>query len=383
MAITIKSFDEVYNLLKNRLQSQFIDADFKEGSFNDVLFGSVSLAYQQIQSLLLDRFSKTFFDNSLTIGDDLELLAIDRFGEGASRPQPSIAFGIIEVTRTSDNTEDIVITSGTEVTNGNIKFTVKSDVTIGAAIPSGNVVIEALETGIDGNIAANNSAWEISGVEDVTITNVDPLQGGANLATDEEYKDFIKEFVQSIKDGTADGLEGTARRINGVSDARIIRRLVDVGTLDSSGNLETGNRLYKFKTVAMILYVSGVGGAANAELLRVVKEKVEEQLSSGEFLDIQASGIIPVDITVTITFKSTSEAIELSQNPTEIRNAIINYINTIAIGENFDVSNFQSNFAALNGYSDEINTFIVSTPTGDIVTSANEKLVARDITINL
>lgn len=382
MAIVPKSFDDIYLIAKNRLQSRFPNSDFNEGSFNDILVGSFALAYQELQALMLERFSKTFFENPLTSGTDLEILAIDHFGEGAARPLAKPAFGILTITR-GDNADEISIVKGQEFQTADQVFLAKDDVQILADSASGSVFVEAQLPGEAGNIGSGTDDWGSPGLTGVEITNTNAMQGGRETLGDEDYRVFIKEFVQSIQDGTAQGLEGTARIVNGVQDARVIRRLVDVGTLDNTGALETGANLFKFKAIRLILYVAGEGEVASPAVLEVVKERVSNQLSAGEFLFVQAAGIVIVNITAKLTFHSTNDALALAENTQVLKEAFENYINDLPIGDDFSITDLQDNYATNNGWYDLISSVEVSLPAGDIVTKENEKAIPGTIKITV
>ena len=70
MALSPKSFQEVYNIVRTKIESVYPDADFNEGSFNDLYAGAIALVYQEQQAYALDQFRKTFFQNLNNTGED-------------------------------------------------------------------------------------------------------------------------------------------------------------------------------------------------------------------------------------------------------------------------------------------------------------------------
>lgn len=53
MAVRPRSYIDIYNLIKSIIQSpNRPDADFTEGSYNDIMTGAYALGYQEHQKLL-------------------------------------------------------------------------------------------------------------------------------------------------------------------------------------------------------------------------------------------------------------------------------------------------------------------------------------------
>ena len=109
MPLAPKSFQDVYKIIRTKIESNYPDADFNEGSFNDLYAGAISLAYQELQALSMEQFKKTFFQNPANRGQDLETLAVDHFHEGAMRPQAQKALGSITITRKERTSDPDII----------------------------------------------------------------------------------------------------------------------------------------------------------------------------------------------------------------------------------------------------------------------------------
>ena len=152
----------------------------------------------------------------------------------------------------------------------------------------------------------------------------------------------------SLSDGTVAGLEGAARTIPGVDFARCVKKLVDVGTLNNAGNLEASPK--KFKAVELTMYVAGENGAVNNVILNTVKEKVAEQLSAGETINIISATVQEINPKLKITFAGSAEGIQLSQNEDELISAIRNYVNGLAIGTGFTALDMVRDFANQNNW---------------------------------
>lgn len=377
MPLAPKSFQDVYKIIRTKIESNFPNADFNEGSFNDLYAGAISLAYQELQALSMEQFKKTFFQNPANRGQDLETLAVDHFHEGAMRPQAQKALGSIEITREAGNVDEISISEGDVFTSNEQDFVATEDVTILGANASGVVQLEAVEAGTAGNIQANQ-AWKTS-LEDVTVANAEPFQGGAEVLNDEEYREFIKNFIESIQDGTATGLEGTAKLVSGVEDAKVIRKLVDVGTLDSSGALKASG-VVKFKGVLLNLYVAGGNSATNSAIRSAVENRVKQQLSAGETISVISAVPQSIDWDVTLTFTSGAQALALAKKRDELKLAFEEAINDLAIGGDFDRDAMATKVLTDNGWTGYF-TVQTNTPSGDVTIAENQKAVAGTITI--
>ena len=203
------------------------------------------------------------------------------------------------------------------------------------------------------------------------------------MPDDETYRVFIKNFIESVQDGTATGLEGTAKLVPGIFDAKIIRKLVDIGTLDSAGALATGADLFRFKAIRLILYVAGVGNeAVNAALRTVVSNRIKNQLSAGEFLTVSSAAPRSIDWDITLTFTSSVQALALSKKRDELKNAFETAINDLAIGADFDRSALETSVLADNGWTGYF-TIQTNTPSGDVTIEQNQKAVAGTVTITV
>ena len=377
MPVTPKTYQQIYDFIRSKVQARFPDADFVEGSFNNVTAGAWSLAYQELQALVIQEFAKTYLQNSQTTGSELERLAVDHFHEGAARPQTKKSVGAITITRDGNN-EVIVIEEGQQFSSGELNFVSIEEVTILAGANTGTILVEAVEGGPAGNLEAGQE-WSTS-IDGVTVSNSDAFQGGADPLNDGEYREFIKNFIESLQDGTTQGLEGAAKIVSGVSDARVIRNLVDVGTLKADGTLRDAP--VRFKSIILNLYVSGDNGLANPAILALVRNNVQKQLSAGEIINIQSSVPVSIDWDVTLDFSSTAEALALSSQRRRLEEAFMSAINDLSIGDDFIRADMATKVLTDNNWT---NLFTVNTtkPAGDIVINNNQKAVAGRVTIEV
>ena len=121
MATQVPSQQDLYDLYKNEIQSRNPSlTDFEEGSKLDSIGGGLSVAGAEIVKSIVDLFAKTYFSTAngpeVTQGsDDLELLAVDHFGDAFARPAASPAIGNVTFSRPTIAAGNVVIPAGTIV----------------------------------------------------------------------------------------------------------------------------------------------------------------------------------------------------------------------------------------------------------------------------
>ena len=268
---------------------------------------------------------------------------------------------------------------------------ISSDATIAAsaaADTSINVNIEALladTEDVSYNLVAGQE-WSVDGIENITITNEEEVIGGRGPMNDEDFREYISDFVQSITDGTVTGLEGAARTIPGVYDAKVVKNLVSVGTLTSTGALEASPK--RFNAIELVLYVAGERSAVNSAVLERAKDIVNMQLSAGEAIKVVASEVRRINITAQIAFGTTQSAIQLAEDKAQIIEAVEDYINGLPIGTGLNLATMESTtdvngIIKRNNWDNLVTSFNVTDPPGNMVnTTATRKLVAGTVTLS-
>ena len=375
MATRNLEFNEIINLIRGEVQTSYPNADFTEGSFYNIFAGAFALGFQELQGYSFDLYSRTFFLNPALVGTDLEELAIDHYGEGARRPPATGSVGIIKITK-DDDTEVKSVAVGDQFNSDGQSFQAVQAVSSPTGQASFNVVLRSVGLGENTNVRSK-SEWETT-LEDVAITNDDAFVGGTNIPTDEEYRRFIQRFVASLQSGTAEGIEAKALTYSYIFHAKLIRNLESVGTLQADGTLETSPT--RFNVVRPILYVFGNETALNTAVLNTLKADIDPLLSAGEHLEYQSAQPVTLNLTLNFTFASSQNALELSQDDETLRAGIKAYVDSLAIGTDFDRANFQTNLQAFNNWT-SLFSVSVTLPTGDVDVTNSQKLVLGTLTI--
>ena len=379
MPVTPRSYTDIYNSLKATIQNPANpDLDFSEGSYLNIIVGAYSLGFQEIQNLIIDLFAKTQLQNAQTRGEDLEALAVDHFHEGIARPGLTNAVGAVTVTRESGNSDAINITTANTFVSDGKEFLPISPVTILAANASGVVLLRAVEGGKASNVKAG-ADWTTT-VSGVTVANTADFQGGNEPLSDGDYRVFIKNFIENLQDGTRQGLEGSAKIVPGVQDAKLIKKLVSVGTLTNAGALEASPT--RFNTIINTLYVAGTNGQANEAILELVKRNVNRQLSAGEVIVFSSTTPRSIDWSVTLTFTATADALALSKRRDDLKQAFEQAINDLAIGTDFIRTDMATKVLTDNNWAG-LFTVETSTPSGDVTIGNTEKAIAGTVTVEV
>lgn len=394
MANEVPSQQEIYDLVKNEIQSRDPNlTDFEEGSILDSLAGGYSVGAQEIIRLILNRFSKTFFNTAngpeVTGGpDDLQTLAVDHFGDSFSRPEAAKAVGTVTFSRPTTGAGAVSILAGTIVktdkdANGEEqRFQTLSDVTLtGLTIDAS---VEAIEAGTAGNVGAGTVInLETSLTDDtVTVSNASAFAGGSETSTDAEYREFIRNQVEVIRGATKASIEAAALNVAGIETATAIETLQAVIEWDVGGSMTIGEF---FRIPRVKLYVADVNGTASSALIDNVETAVALVRACGVFVEVLAATPLSLDWDATITLDPGGPNFaELSSDTSKIVTSMEEYVKALPIGTGFDRG--LAKLAILDiwgsGGTGDLTDFVTNTPSGGVTAAATEKLIPGTVTIS-
>jgi hypothetical protein len=142
MSLPLKSQVDLYDLFISTLQDEFPAlTDTSDGSLVDGLGGTFSVAGLELQRYNILQFNKLFFSLAngpeITGGpDDLQTLAVDRYGSAFARPGATDAIDTAIFTRPNNNAGEVDIPEGTVIqtqpdANGNVyQYATNEDVSL-------------------------------------------------------------------------------------------------------------------------------------------------------------------------------------------------------------------------------------------------------------
>jgi hypothetical protein len=394
--MAIKSQQELYDLFITELQSIRPDlTDTSEGSIIDLIAGVVSVAVSELNTTTVEQFSKTFFDTAngpeITGGtDELEKLAIDHFGSEFSRPEASKATGTVTFSRPTSTSGSVLIPAGTVVKTlsnaaGNAqRFVTLTDVTMtGLTI---NASIEAAIAGPNGNVLQGTIVVIESTLTDssITCTNSQALSGGADSQTDSEYRETIRNKIESLKGSSLAALQAKAKTVSGVVMATGIEVGLPVIEFDISTQGIASGASY-FRVPYAYLYVADSNGTANQAMIDAVTAAIDELRAAGTKVEVLGATPVQFDWIASISLNPIGPNYgTLSLDTSMITDAMSDYINSLPIGTGFTKTLADSEIMALFGPSgsNDLTYFVTSSPSGDVSLSNNQKLIARTMGIN-
>lgn len=396
-----KSQQELYDLFITTLQSECPQlTDVLEGSIDDGLGGTYSIAAQELQRYITIAFNKTFF--SLAGGpdetggpDDLQTLAVDHFGDAFSRPQAVAAVDVASFTRPSGSHTTygaVLIPAGTIVktevdANGNSqRYGTDADVTMlnsgsGAGI-SVSVGITAVVAGAAGNAAAGAIDSIETSLNDPTIvvTNAGN-QSGVDAQDTPTYRQTILNLITTLRPAILAAIEAAALNVSGIVTASAI----EVETPVTIFNIATQAPSIAndwFYIPLCTLYVADGSGTANDALIALVRAAIDPIRAFGVFINVIGATAVEIDWTATITLNPGGPNFDkLSADTSLIVNSMKTYIAALGPGVSFVRSTAEAAIMALWGPSgsNDLTAFSTTIPTGDISLTGNEVAIPGTI----
>ena len=391
--MALKSQQEIYDLFIDELQSLAPGlTDTNDGSNIDALAGATSVAISEVVQLTIDEFAKTFFDTANgpdVTGDvdDLENLAVDHFGDAFARPAASSATGEVTFSRATAAAGDCVIAAGTVVktpidSSGNSqRFTVDSEVTLTGTTIDASVT--AVVAGTDGNIGVGELTVIETTLTDntVTVTNAAAFGDGEDTETDTQYRETIRNLIETLRGATKAAIEAAALTVAGVQTATAFEELQYVMEWDiATGAVVPGEDYFGIPRVK--LYVADANGVASASLLASVTTAVDLVRACGVRIEILSGSALTLNWTMAVTLNpSGPNYATLQTDTTMIVDTMTQYIQDLDVAESFVIATAEAYILSLWGPSgtDDLTAVATSVPSGSVAPAANQKLIPGTI----
>lgn len=319
------------------------------------------LAEVDIQNYSIDQLYKAMNIDTAT-GDDLDaivsVLGVTR--KSATYAEGTVVFGRSEIYQTDIAIQYAQIISTRQDPNGNIReFIVIED---GAKLPAGElqttVRIRAIEPG---SIYLPTNAITIMNTPIIGIeyvTNNTEFLGGSDRETDEELRIRAKQALAGLGKGTNTAIRSAIIGINGVIDAVPLDMNRGVGTAD-------------FVVITNDMPPSDA-----------LKNTIDDAISITKAAGVDVIAIYPTinsqNIVVTIV---DTTGLSVSDNDiNKAGNAILEYCNSLSIGDIFIISQLERSIGNAIGNADI--DVVVQTPSSNIIPTSTEVIRCNTITIN-
>lgn len=312
------SFDDLYNIGRSEIQARNPRlTDWTEGSDLDAIAGGAAGQADEAIGILFQLFGNQFFD--IAAGDDLDTLALDRFGTEIVRNVASAAIGLLRFTRGISSTP-LLIPAGTTCQADVDGVTVTFSTDSAQTIPTGESFIDiqstADDTGRDSNVAAGTVTTILDtliGDAAATVTNQERFAGGSIAESDSSFRDRIKRFFNTLRRGTIAALETGALSVEGVSFV----------TIDES-TVAPANGGY------VSVYVGDPDGAGNTTLAALVDAELDNWRAAGVDVVVFASAREEIALALTVTIRKGTDKIALGES---IRASVLGYTDNLASNE--------------------------------------------------
>lgn len=313
MSLTIPTVDELYAAGQAEAQARRPGlVDWTAGSVLDALTGSGAVLADEVIRIAIDRFATQFVDTAS--GEDLDALAMDRFGLERNAAAPSV--GSLEFTRGSSS-GTLTIPAGTTcratVNGRSVTFETDAEAQMLATDTTVDVPATCTETGPSGNVAEDTVTVivdAIPGDASATVTNPDRFAGGAEEEGDAAFRDRIRRYFQTLRKGTVAALEAGALSVPGVAAVTVDESFIAA---------EDGGYV--------AVYVGDPDGRANATLAADVEVELENWRAAGVRVEVTASSRDEVELTVELFVAAGSDTSTITA---DARAAVLAYTDALA-----------------------------------------------------
>ena len=357
MTAAAPSWDDLYNDAKAELVNRRPDLNVNEGDISDMLMAAIAAVGDRLVGYAADLTRATFVDGAR--GNDLTKLASDHWN--LSRIPAIQSIGQVSFTRLSgtlvgDIAPGTVVATTVDPLGNSVQFTTNANIHWGSGVLGPQSVgVTAVTGGISGNVAAG-SITRINGAlfDTFTVTNSAAVIGGAEAESDDQLRNRIRAYSQTLRRGTLAALEYGALTVPAVKNASAVE--------DTTTGIVT-------------VYVTDGGGSSNAQMVSDVVFALEDWRAAGSDVIVTGGGLYQLNpIQITLAVRTGVDTLAIAN---DVKNAITARIGKLRIGETCSRSIIQQ--AALNVDVDSIIGCTVVLPAADVVPT-NSQLIRTDPT---
>jgi len=397
MTIPVSSAQDLYNLFESTATEIAPDlTDWLEGSSNDTFGGTFSLGADELTRLIINKFNTCFFnlaqgpDENNGGPDDLQTLAVDRYGSTFARPGAQKAIDTAIFQRANNSAGSVLIPAGTIIktqpdANGNqSRYSTDSAVTMTNNSSSTDTEVRVNITAVIGGAAGSAGAGTIDIIESTLLDNSINVSNvgndtGVDALDSPTYRTLIQNMVLALAGATATAIEAKAETVTGVVTATNVDQSMTVIQYDPIAKATVGNFFY---LPVPTLYVADATGTASPALVAAVILAIKSVRAAGVIINVVAGSANTVNWTASIVLNSAGPNYSvLVSNPQQIIDSMTAYINNLPVGTGFVRATANAAILAIWGASgtNDLVSISTSVPSGDVSVAANVKCVAGTV----
>lgn len=278
--------EEEMDKIKLELEDEgFIINNFNKGGILYLIIRICVTIYIELKTL-----ARTIINNLFVKHADEDWLEIKAPDFGKKRKEATKAQGYVTIYR-SEYLNALQITKGhmfktlPDVNGKELKFYVLETTVIGAGEASGQVLVEAEESGTGYNIASGKitvSMIHLDGVESVTNEDGWLYLEGSDIEELEDFRERISESWSELAElTTEDKLKNAARKVSGVLDVK-----VDAQHPRGQGTTD--------------IIITGTGGEATEELLKRVEAATSYLKGNYDDFLYKSSTVVKQDVSLVL-----------------------------------------------------------------------------------
>lgn len=199
--------------------------------------------------------------------------------------------------------------------DGTIQFRVAADITFSNGDISAIGSIEAIVAGSDSNVGANILIAHGLDVPGLLTTNLEAIDNGSDVQTDEEYRYILSKAVTAAEAANTTAIRLAALSVSGVSDVLVIPYMHGIGTYG-------------------VIVTSATPIVSDAVLANVFSA-VSKVTAAGEFCTVRSPRYIGLEIIAKIIFRPTTQELDKPTIIERVEDTIYDYVNNIPMGQGF------------------------------------------------
>lgn len=343
--MNVKTYEDIKtDLINDFVTNQKKITDFNSGSVISAMFDSIAREEE-----------KKYIATKLGFIQNLKAIPYSLFD--FQKKEGTYATGTVIFSRASAKEYKTVIPVGTVVAGGGKNYITTA---VGSIEPnqvnSNSIIVKSEETGSDNNIETNviNEIVSVLSSDVVSVRNNSKIGGGCDEETETEMLKRFKDYLAGLQGTSGYGLKSAAENVEGVRSVNIVEDFssgaiyrVIVYAEDGSGHLETAIK----KEIEDV--IEGDGTSTNPG-----------KRAPGINVLVSAPEIVSAEFDVTVTTHRADPEVA----KVEIKNAIMDYVNGLGIGENVVLTSVMLKIRSLSYVTD----VVINSPETNILVAGNQ-----------